>query len=119
MASILIVDDDQGIVRLMSRILEAERLTVFKAFNGEEGLAYLQDGQDAPDLILLDLAMPGMDGIEFYRRARADGYAGPVVVCSSYGAAAAKHELGAENALDKPFDPDELVAMVEAELALR
>jgi DNA-binding response OmpR family regulator len=71
-------------------------------------------GRERPDVIVLDLGLPEMDGREFFRQARLRGYEGPVIICSAYGATAAQRELGAEAALNKPFNPEELVQMVHA-----
>jgi len=80
------------------------------AENGKEALAYV-DGED-PDVIVLDLEMPVMDGREFYRELRSRGQDVPVLILSAYNARAAQMELGAEASLDKPFDPTELAARV-------
>ena len=117
MSTVLVVDDDQAVARLIDRALGAEHIGVVTAINGEDGLAVIQHADPTPDLILLDLAMPGMDGREFFRRARSDGYDGPILFCSAHGAAAANRELGGQGAIDKPFDPDVLVASVRRQLA--
>ena len=117
MSTVLVVDDDQAIARLIDIVLGAERIGVVKAYSGEQGLAIIEHGDAIPDLILLDLAMPGIDGREFFRRARSDGYHGPILFCSARGAAAANRELGGQGAIDKPFDPDALVASVRGQLA--
>lgn len=116
MATVLVVDDDLGIIRLVSLILRAERIEVVKAHSGEEGLSAIRTVHGTPDLILLDLAMPGMDGREFFRQARDAGYGGPVVFCSANGAAAANRELGGQGFIEKPFDPDALVSTVLSQL---
>ena len=117
MGTVLVVDDDVSVVRLISLILSLEQISVYGAHSAEEGLDALDRQADDPDLILLDLAMPGMDGREFYRRARLAGYAGPVIFCSSYGAADANRELGGQGAIEKPFDPEMLAATVRNQLA--
>jgi CheY-like chemotaxis protein len=113
--NVLVVDDDHGIVNVVSALLATEDVAVRKAYSGADGLALLK--QEQPDLILLDLSMPGMDGREFYHRARHQGYDGPVIVCSAYGAAQARREMGAQGAIEKPFDPDMLVELVRDNLA--
>lgn len=110
--TVLVVDDDRGIVNVVSALLATEDVAVRKAYSGAAGLALLQSEPAPPDLILLDLSMPGMDGREFYQRARHDGYDGPVIICSAYGAAQARREMGAQGAIEKPFDPDMLVDLV-------
>jgi DNA-binding response OmpR family regulator len=109
-AKILIVDDDLGLRRLVAAILRSEGFDADLADSAEAGLTYLTDG--GPDLIILDINMPGMDGRAFYRTARNLGYAGPVVICSAYDATATWRELGAEAKLDKPFDPEELLDVI-------
>jgi DNA-binding response OmpR family regulator len=117
MSTVLIVDDDKGIVRLLSSVLACEGFDVEKAYSGEDGLSFFQHGESRPDLVLLDLSMPGMDGREFFQQVRARGFAGPVMFCSSWGAASANRELGGQGAIEKPFDPDVLVECVRGQLA--
>ena len=112
MTTALIVDDDPGILKLMATVLFLEGITVQAIGSGVEGLEAM--GQTTmPDVIVLDLSMPDLDGREFYRQARLRGYAGPIVICSAYGARAAEAELGAQGAIEKPFNPDELARIVK------
>ncbi len=67
-----------------------------------------------PEVIILDLEMPVMNGRAFYRALRAEGHQVPVLILSAYGAQAARTELGAEAAVDKPFEPEELVERASA-----
>jgi CheY-like chemotaxis protein len=108
--TILIVDDDPAVVRLMSLLLKSEDFSVLEAHSGQQALSLLSVNE--PDLIVLDLSMPGMDGRDFYPRARLLGYEGPIVVCSAYGAEAARRDLGAQASLEKPFDPDTLISLI-------
>jgi DNA-binding response OmpR family regulator len=111
MAKVLIVDDDPSTVRLMALILSCERIQTIPAYDGREGLRVL--AQTQPDLVLLDISMPNMDGKAFFRQARLSGYDGPVIVCSAVDARLAQRELGADAALDKPFEPEDLVSNVK------
>jgi DNA-binding response OmpR family regulator len=111
MASVLIVDDDPSVVRLISILLRSEHIEAIPAYDAEHGLFALD--QVDPDLIVLDLQLPEMDGRQFFAEARRHGYDGPVLVCSAAGAHAAQRELGAEAAIDKPFDPDDLLSSVK------
>ena len=111
---ILVVDDDLVIQRLVSLTLVDEGYEVDTAGDGEQGLAALEREPEAlPDLIVLDLEMPILDGRTFYRTIRDRGLAIPVMILSAFGAHSARRELGAEAALDKPFDPFELVRGIE------
>jgi CheY-like chemotaxis protein len=65
------------------------------------------------DVILLDLEMPVMNGREFFGEYRNRGNQTPVVVVSAYGAEAARAELGAEGAVAKPFDPDNVTHLID------
>lgn len=116
--TVLVIDDDHGIVSIVNALLASERIGVLKAYSGEEGLDYLRAGHQ-PSLILLDLSMPGMDGREFYRRAREWGFDGPIIFCSAYGAAHARREMGAQGAIEKPFDPEMLIDVVRECMATR
>lgn len=111
---VLIVDDDPVLRRLVSLTLVDEGHEVDTAVDGEQGLAVLdRDARVLPDIIVLDLEMPVVDGRTFYRTIRDRGLAIPVMILSAFGAHAARRELGAEAALDKPFDPFELVRRLE------
>jgi two-component system, OmpR family, KDP operon response regulator KdpE len=112
MPSILVVDDDPALLRLVALLLRTERYEVLVASGGSEALRLLQFA--APSLILLDLSMPEMDGREFYAAAREAGYGGPVVICSAYGAREASVDLGANAAITKPFDTMMLLDTVHA-----
>lgn len=111
---ILIADDDPAIAQLAQFSLRDEGFEVVTAGNGSEALA-LED-EVSPDLILLDLEMPGLDGASVFRELRARRHNEPVLIISAHGARRAARTLGAQDALDKPFDPDELVERVRAAL---
>jgi two-component system KDP operon response regulator KdpE len=112
MTNVLVIDDDPGVLRLIDIMLRLEGIDVLSTPQPAAGLEIL--GRESPDVIVLDLGLPEMDGREFFRQARLRGYEGPVIICSAYGATAAQRELGAEAALNKPFNPEELVKMVNA-----
>jgi two-component system KDP operon response regulator KdpE len=113
---ILVVDDEPPIVRLVRAKLQADGYAVATAGRGEEALAFLED--ERPDLIVLDLMMPGMDGFETLRRIRSTSQI-PVILLT---ARAGDHdklrglEGGADDYVTKPFNPDELAARVAAVL---
>jgi DNA-binding response OmpR family regulator len=104
-----VVDDDPALARLSTLALQIDGYEVQAFSSPVEALAQLADASvPNPKAIVLDLNMPQVDGREFYKRARALGYTDPVLILSAYGAEAAQHELGADAALAKPFDPEEL-----------
>ena len=105
-ARVLIVDDDESSRRLLEVRLRALECDVVMATNGREALAALR--QELPALMLLDLKMPGMSGIELLRTVRREGIDLPVVVITAYGSIEAAVEAMKEGAYDfipKPFDP--------------
>ena len=104
---IFIVDDDPAIGRFSRIVLELEGFDVTAFTSPLNALQEIVDpARSNPAAIVLDLSMPELDGREFYRRARAAGFVGPVVIVSAYGAETAKQELGAQAALAKPFHPE-------------
>lgn len=110
---VLVVDDDPDILDALSEILGLERVDVRRARNGLEALQFLEslDGRK-PDLILLDLMMPVMDGWEFARRLRErpGGARIPIVILSADRNVGAKAgDLRALGHLAKPFELDELL----------
>ncbi|MBR4208552.1 MAG: response regulator transcription factor [Lachnospiraceae bacterium] len=113
---ILIVDDDENIAELISLYLTKECFETKKAEDGESALACLKDF--APDLILLDLMLPGIDGYQVCREIRKDSST-PIIMLSAKGEVFDKVlglELGADDYMEKPFDSKELVARVKAVL---
>ena len=114
---ILVVDDEQRILRFVVRGLKAEGFAVDSADNGPEGLHKALEG--GYDLVILDLLMPGMDGVSLLQRLMARRPAQAVLVLSCLTATATKVrclEAGAEDYLAKPFSLDELLARVRARL---
>lgn len=107
---VLIVDDDPRIMSLVRLTLLDEGHRVRTAHDGVEGMAEVE--AEPPDAIVLDLEMPVMDGRAFFRALRSAGNDSPVLVLSAYGAHQARRELGAEAALDKPFEPQELLRVL-------
>ena len=111
---ILAVDDDERIVNFLRAKLKASGYEVLTASNGIEGLEQAQAQE--PDLIVLDLLMPKMDGLEMLKELRSFS-AVPVIILTAKGADADRIkglQLGADDYLPKPFNPDELVARIEA-----
>ncbi len=111
---ILVVDDDQRILNFLRSKLKASGYQVLTATNGVEALEQAQAQE--PDLIVLDLLMPKKDGFETLKELRSFSTV-PVIILTAKGADADKikgFELGADDYLPKPFNPDELVARIEA-----
>ena len=111
---ILVVEDEQRILNFLSSKLKASGYEVLTASNGLEGLEQAQAQE--PHLIVLDLLMPKMDGLEMLKELRSFS-AVPVIILTAKGADADRIkglQLGADDYLPKPFNPDELVARIEA-----
>ena len=113
---ILIIEDDRSIRKFFRTILEANRYDVISADTGEEGYSLITS--QCPDLVILDLGLPDMDGMEILSRLRK--WSGmPVVVISARSHEKDKVEaldLGADDYITKPFNPLELVARVKSQL---
>ena len=119
---VLIVDDVPVNLKLLRAILQKAGHEVVEAPGGHDALARVRDS--APDLILLDVMMPGMDGYEVCRILKADPATAaiPIVFVSALGEVTDRIkglEIGAEDYLSKPFDNGEVVARVKAQLRLR
>jgi excisionase family DNA binding protein len=104
---VLVVDDDDGLRELLRVRLELEGYAVREAENGEQVLAAIEDA--APDLVLLDLVIPGMDGWQFLRQLQERHGSIPVIVFSGKLDASEATERGAKDFVGKPFDLDELL----------
>ncbi|MBW2295663.1 MAG: sigma-54-dependent Fis family transcriptional regulator, partial [Deltaproteobacteria bacterium] len=113
---ILVVDDAEGIRTYLVHLLEQKGFDVDTAEDGRSALALLEGGA-APDAVLLDIMMPGIDGIETLRRIRAFNIELPVVMLSVVGRASSivqAMQLGAVDYLNKPFEEEDLDAALEA-----
>jgi CheY-like chemotaxis protein len=119
MATILLVDDDPDMCRLLAAFLRMRGYVTLTALDGAEGLARV--ASSAPDAIITDVNMPGMDGIEMIRRLRADGHPGlPVLVYSALEGEAICHQArqaGAQAVLSKPAALRDVLGEVERLLA--
>ena len=109
--AILVVDDDRGAMEALSDILEYEGYRVQRAQNGLQALEYLQKTRPCPNLIILDLLMPVMDGWEFRMRQKDDPALAkvPVLVVTAIAATAG---IDAVSVLHKPVDVDALLRTV-------
>lgn len=113
---ILIVDDDENIAELISLYLTKECFDTMMVHDGEEALSAFESY--SPNLVLLDLMLPGIDGYQVCREIRAHSNT-PIIMLSAKGEVFDKVlglELGADDYIIKPFDPKEMVARVRAVL---
>jgi len=113
--SILIVDDDAPIRRMLARTLAAEGYATHTAVDGGAALAEIE--RTVPDLIVLDVSMPGLDGLAVSRNLRERGLALPILLLTARDAVSdrvAGLDAGADDYLVKPFAADELLARVRA-----
>ncbi len=107
---VLIVDDDEGIRRSLARVVRQQGYDVDTA---EDGLAAIESARGfRPDLLLMDVRMPGIDGVEAYRRIRADDPEVAAIFMTAYSSAVLVQDaiqLGAHEVVSKPLDLDSLV----------
>jgi DNA-binding response OmpR family regulator len=117
MVKVLLVDDESAITTNLGPFLERAGFTVTIARDGEEALH--QVAAIKPDLVVLDVLMPRLDGRQALRRLRQSGVWIPVILLTQVGEASERAmalEEGADDYLNKPFDPHELVARIRAVL---
>jgi DNA-binding response OmpR family regulator len=117
---ILVVEDQQRLANLLKRVLSEERHAVDVAYNGTDG--YDLAASDTYDLVILDVMLPGMDGIQVCRQMREDGVQTPVLMLTARGAVEDRVtglNVGADDYLVKPFAMEEFLARVNALLRRR
>lgn len=117
---ILVVDDQLGIRILLNEILQKEGYQTFQAANGLQALAILE--KHAPDLVLLDMKIPGMDGLEILKRMKEKEPDIRVIIMTAYGELEmiqASNELGALAHFPKPFDIKEIRQAVKKYLPVK
>jgi len=115
-ACILVVDDDQNVLQMVSRTLELEGFCSITAADGESALALLE--KDKPDLVLLDIMMPGLDGFEVLKRIRQRSSV-PVIMLTAKNEVTTVRDtigLGADDYIRKPFSIVELLARIRCKL---
>lgn len=116
---ILVIDDEEGIRRSLTGLLQDEGYSVIEASSGEEGLSLV--GEESPGVILLDMVLGGIDGMEVLARLTEKGYKYPVIMMSGQANlenAVRATKLGAMNFLEKPLSPDNVLAEVAAALEI-
>ncbi len=116
MKTVLVVDDEPKIVQLARDYLEHAGMGVLTAYDGKSALAVIRSAK--PDLVILDLGLPGVDGLDVTRTVRKDSNV-PIIMLTARTEEADKLvglELGADDYITKPFSPKELVARVRAVL---
>ncbi|WP_018133022.1 response regulator [Effusibacillus pohliae] len=117
---VLVVDDQYGIRVLLNEVLEKDGYQVFQAPNGPTALEIVKTSK--PDLVLLDMKIPGMDGLEILRQIRVIEPNLKVIMMTAYGELDLIKEamaLGALTHFTKPFDIDELRKKVKEELVMQ
>ncbi len=120
MAKILVVDDEEHIVMILKDSLEFSGFQVVTAYNGLEALERVE--QDKPDLIVLDIGMPKLDGWEVCRRLKADDHTKniPIIILTAYAQTSDQRkgvQLGADRFVTKPCDLTFLVEEINTLLA--
>jgi DNA-binding response OmpR family regulator len=114
---VLVVDDDPTVSDVVRRYLERAGIAVALAADGLAALAAYE--QDPPDLVILDLMLPGMDGLEVCRRLRGRSSGVPIIMLTALGEESDRVlglQLGADDYVTKPFSPRELVLRVQSVL---
>ncbi len=116
MKKILVVDDKREVVELVTATLEGEGYQIITAFDGEEALKKI--GKEKPDLVLLDVVMPKMTGLEVLAKVKKDPQTKdmPIIMLTAKGQQVDKDKgirLGAQDYIIKPFSPSHLLRKIE------
>jgi DNA-binding response OmpR family regulator len=116
---VLVVDDEPIVTEVVGRYLRRDGFSVLSASNGPEGLAAALNQDNPPQVIVLDIMLPGVDGLEVCRRLREAHISAPIILLTARGDEADRVGglgIGADDYVVKPFSPAELVARVKAQL---
>jgi len=111
---ILVVDDQVGVRKLLAEVLRGDDREVYLASNGEEALEFVR--KQTPHLILLDMKMPGLSGLDVTRELKKAKYTGAIVLMTAYGELKIISEakkLGITDYINKPFDVNEMRKLVK------
>ncbi|MBI5524891.1 MAG: response regulator [Deltaproteobacteria bacterium] len=111
--TVMVVDDEPMVCRILEKILGEEGHNVVAATSGEQALALAAEAR--PDIVLLDIVMPGMDGVATLRELRRRGHHGPVVMLTAHGTVETAREamnLGAYDYVTKPFNLNFLKSVI-------
>jgi DNA-binding NtrC family response regulator len=122
LATILAVDDDRGVLDLCQRILELGGHEVLRANSGEDAIRLLESTVASIDLAILDIIMPGMNGIQLAGRIRSMRSAAKIILMTGYSLREVQQITGDDNPyriIWKPFKADSLLRMIENSLADR
>jgi len=120
MASVLIVDDDVRLLSSFERVLAGEGYEVITAGTGETGL--IEMNKAVPDLVIMDLRMPGMDGFDAFRAMRKISQDVPIILMTAYGTPEAINsalDLGGFDFILKPFEIPEILDLIRKALKTR
>jgi DNA-binding response OmpR family regulator len=116
---VLVVDDEPIVADVLGRYLRRDGFAVTTASTGPDGLLAALDPEHAPHIVVLDIMLPGMDGLELCRRLREEHVTVPIILLTARGDEADRVGglgIGADDYVVKPFSPAELVARVKAQL---
>ena len=116
---VLVVDDEPIVAEVVGRYLRRDGFAVLSASTGPEGLAAALDQANTPQAIVLDVMLPGMDGLEVCRQLRQSNVTAPIILLTARGEEADRVGglgIGADDYVVKPFSPAEVVARVKAQL---
>ena len=119
-ASVLIVDDEPSVRQTLSEWMRKKNFHVFEAEGGRQAMEMIQ--RDDPDIVISDVVMPGMDGIQLLKEAKAVKADTPFLMISGYPSRSTALDImkyGASDYLPKPFTPEELVNRVSRTLRLK
>lgn len=116
MSKILVIDDEPNIISILTSRLEANNYDVVAASNGEEGLEKVES--ESPDLIIVDILMPKMDGLTFVKQVKKSGKEIPIIILTAKPGMKDLFSMeGVKDYVVKPFTAEELLEKIEKHIA--